>query len=85
MAVVELLGDGQAEHRIAQELQALVGGQATVLVGEAAMGERDGEQFVRQVDTERFEQPRAVDRHVSSPVCSRSVASLAQRGSICSW
>ncbi len=84
MPVVELLGDRQAEHRVPEELQAFVGGQPAVLVGEAAMRERHGEQLVRQIDTQRFEQRRAVDRHVSSPGCSRRVASLAHRGSICS-
>ena len=82
VAVVELLGDGQPEHRVAEELQALVGGQPAVLVGVAAVRERDGEQFVGQVDTQRLEQRRAVDR--SRVLLSNMPASLAHRGSICS-
>ena len=38
MPVVELLGDRQPEHGVAEELQALVGGQAAVLVGDSCGG-----------------------------------------------
>ena len=37
MAAVERLGDDEAEHRVAEELQPLVGGQAAVLVGVRAV------------------------------------------------
>ena len=59
MAVVELLGDGQPEHGVAEELQPLVGGQPAVLVGVAAVRQRDGQQFIGQVDAQRLEQRRA--------------------------
>ena len=88
----DLGGDHQTEHGVAEELEPLVGGQAAVLVGVAAVGQREGQQIVGQVDAERLEQRRAVDRHSRSP--SRSgrpsstgfmAASLAQRGSMTSW
>jgi hypothetical protein len=41
---VERVGDDQAEHRVAEELQALVVGQAAVLVRERAVGEGTHEQ-----------------------------------------
>ena len=91
MPVIELLGDGQPEHRVAEELQPLVGGQPAVLVGVAAVRQRDGEQFIGQVHAQRLEQRRAVRRHDGPPGssvadCSGSMAaSFAQRGSICSW
>ena len=88
---IELVGDGQPQHRIAEELQPLVGRQPAVLVGVAAVRQRQGEQLVGQLDTERLEQ-RCRD---ASPLTSRAVlrpasagsmsASLAHRGSICSW
>ena len=34
-----MLGDHQAEHRVAEELQALVGGQAALLVRVGAVGQ----------------------------------------------
>src|SRR6476469_18093 len=42
---VERLGHDDAEHRVAQELQALVGRQAAVLVGERPVGEGSLEQL----------------------------------------
>jgi hypothetical protein len=39
MADVERLGDHDAEHGVAEELQPLVGGQATVLVGVGPVGQ----------------------------------------------
>ena len=50
----DLGGDDQPEHGVAEELEPLVGGQATVLVGVAAVCQRDGQQFVGQVDAERL-------------------------------
>ena len=47
LAAVELVGDDQPEHRVAQELQALVGRQAAVLVREGPVGQRQPEQPVR--------------------------------------
>ena len=41
---VERLGDDDAEHRVAEELQALVGGQPAVLVGERPVRQRALEQ-----------------------------------------
>ena len=46
---VERLGDDHAEHRVTEELQALVGGQAAVLVGERAVREGALEQLGVQV------------------------------------
>src|SRR5215211_5174429 len=83
MPMVKLFGDGQPEYGVPEELQALVGGQAAVFVGVAAVGQRYGQQFLWQVDAQRLEQGRTVSRHVSSR--SRMPVSLAQRGSICSW
>jgi hypothetical protein len=39
MGAVERLGDDHAEDRVAEELQALVGRQAAVLVGVRAVGQ----------------------------------------------
>src|SRR4051794_6147354 len=57
LAAVELVGDDQAEHRVAQELQALVGGQAAVLVRERPVGQRQTEQPVGQLDAQGVVQP----------------------------
>ena len=56
MTVVELVGDGQAQHGVAEKLQALVGRQPAVLVGIAAVGQRQLEQLIGQLDPERVEQ-----------------------------
>src|SRR4051794_17098801 len=54
VAGVEGLGDDDAEDRVAEELEALVGGQATVLVGVGAMRERKLQQLGIQLGiTER--------------------------------
>ena len=50
-ADVELFAADDAEHGVAEELEALVGGQPAVLVGIATVRQRDGQQFVGQVDT----------------------------------
>ncbi|GAA4984993.1 hypothetical protein GCM10023225_24900 [Kineococcus glutinatus] len=42
--MVEAVGDDEPEHRVPQELQALVGGQAAVLVGVRAVRQRLQEQ-----------------------------------------
>ena len=82
MAVKQLLGDGQPEHRVAEELQPLVGRQPAVLVGVAAVRQRHGEQLVGQLD------PQGLSSASRSPVTCRPVSSieesLAHRGSICS-
>jgi hypothetical protein len=39
VVVVERGGDHDAEHGVAEKLQPLVGGQATVLVGVGAVGQ----------------------------------------------
>ena len=39
MGAVERVGDDEAQHRVAEELQALVGGQTAVLVGVRAVGQ----------------------------------------------
>src|SRR5690606_14549800 len=48
--VVEPLGDAQAQHRVAEELQALVGGQAAVLVGVRPVCQRQAQQIRSYVD-----------------------------------
>jgi len=53
-------GSDQAQHGVAQELEPLVGGQPAVLVGVAAVHEREAEQLVTQLDAERREQGLAV-------------------------
>jgi hypothetical protein len=55
MPVVQLVGNGQAQYGVTEELQALVGGQAPVLIGVAAMGQRQRQQIIGQVDLERGE------------------------------
>src|SRR5215212_1282127 len=79
MPMVKLLGDGQPEYGVSEEFQALIGRQTAVFVGVAAVGQRDGQQFLWQIDAQRIEQRRTVSRHVSSR--SRMPLSLAQRGS----
>ncbi|BCP27428.1 hypothetical protein MINTM025_37840 [Mycobacterium intracellulare] len=56
MAVVELVGDGQAQHGVAEKLQPLVGRQPAVFVGVAAVRQRQGQQFVGQLNPEGVEQ-----------------------------
>ena len=56
MLAVEGIGDDQAEHRIAEEFQPLVGRQAAVLVGVGPMGQRPGHQRLRAADTKRCDQ-----------------------------
>ena len=62
MLAVEILAGDEPQHRVAQELQALVGGQSTVLVGVRAVGEREGQQLLVQLDPECGQQRRPV-RH----------------------
>ena len=52
------VGDDQAQDGVAEELQALVGRQAAVLVGVRAMGQRALEQLGVDVDAERLEERR---------------------------
>src|ERR1700751_1661287 len=86
MTVEQLVGDGEAEHRVAEELQALVGGKPTVLVGVAAVGQRQRQQLVGQLDAQRLGQGFARSTHGRSGVWSENMPeSLAHRGSICSW
>ena len=44
-----MLGDDQAEHRVTEKLQTLVGGQATLLVGIGAVGQGAVQQL--RIDT----------------------------------
>jgi len=44
LLVEQRTGDDHAEHRVAEELQALVGGQAAVLVRVRPVGQRETEQ-----------------------------------------
>ena len=57
MGAVERLGHDQPEHRVAEELEPLVGGQAAVLVGVGAVGQGAVEQLgVQSAATERLAQ-----------------------------
>ena len=60
VGAVEGLGDDHAEHRVAQELEALVGRQAAVLVGVGAV--RQG--ALEQLGVERGIAERATERAV---------------------
>jgi hypothetical protein len=68
---VERLGDHDAEHRVAQELQALVGRQPTVLVGVGTVGEGALEELGIQ--------DRIAERLAERLGGQRTVAGLAQR------
>jgi hypothetical protein len=61
MLPVEPLGDHDAQHRVAEELQPLVGGQPAVLVGVGTVGQRQGEQLVGELDAEGGQQRRPID------------------------
>ena len=58
VGAVERLGDDDAEHRVAEELQALVGRQAAVLVGVGAVGQG----ALEQLGVERGIAERATER-----------------------
>jgi hypothetical protein len=49
---VQPLGDDDRQHRVAEELQPLVGGQPTVLVGVGPVGQRKRQQVVGDLDAE---------------------------------
>jgi hypothetical protein len=75
LAAVQLIGDDQAEHRVAQELQALVGRQAAVLVGEGPVGQRQPEQAVGQLDAQGIPQPGGGAGRVCGTAGSAAVSS----------
>ena len=67
MSAVQVLGDHQAEHRVTEELEPLVGRQAAVLVRVGPVGQGKREQLGVHFDAERFKQNlgiagRAFDR-----------------------
>jgi predicted flap endonuclease-1-like 5' DNA nuclease len=68
---VERLGDHDTEHRVAEELQTLVGGDATVLVGIGTVGEGALEELGIQ--------DRIAERLAERLGGQRTVAGLAQR------
>src|SRR5699024_11301124 len=91
---VQVLGDDHSEYRVAEELQALIGGDAAGLVSERTVRQREYEQFGVDVHTQRgqeflrsFRAHRSgpSSRPVSGSTSVRSCSSAAQRGSICSW
>ena len=84
LAAVELVGDDQAEHRVAQELQALVGGQAAVLVRERPVGQRQAEQAVGQGDAEGVVQPGGRPLGVRRPTRRAVARRLGARHDACS-
>ncbi|GAA4816530.1 hypothetical protein GCM10023353_23440 [Tomitella cavernea] len=51
-----MFGDDHAQDRVAQELKALVGGQAAVLVRERPVGQCKGEQLTFDIDADRSHQ-----------------------------
>src|SRR4051812_40533287 len=96
MAAVELLGDDQTEHRVAEELQPLVGRKTAVLVGEGAMGDGAHDELVVGDRAEEIDEGREVLVRTGPPghhslasasvtasptVCSRSSSSSAMRNS----
>jgi hypothetical protein len=62
VVAVEPLGDDDREHRVAEELQALVGGQPAVLVRVRAVRERQGEELLGDLHTQRREKGPAIVR-----------------------
>ena len=54
MVAIQRLGDHEPEHRVAEELEALVGRQPAVLVRVRAVRQRLLEQSWRQVDAQRL-------------------------------
>jgi hypothetical protein len=50
-----MIGHNHTEYRVAEELQALIGLQATTLVGVGAVGERKSQQPDVKIDVERSE------------------------------
>lgn len=62
VVAVQPLGDDDREHRVAEELQPLVGGQSAVLVRVRAVGERQGEELLGDLHTQRREKGPAVIR-----------------------
>ena len=52
MRVVQRVGDDHAEHRVAEELQTLVGRQTAVLVGIRAVGQRQLKKLGVEFDPE---------------------------------
>jgi hypothetical protein len=53
--VVEVIGDDQAEHRIAKEFKTLVGLKPTVLISIRTVGQRKRQKLVIKGDVERFQ------------------------------
>src|SRR5689334_19554547 len=88
MATEQRVGDDQAEHGVAEELQALVGGQATVLVRERPVSECALEQIRARCYTERAFELGSVGRRMvwSHAATSMSAAVINMRalGSRCS-
>ena len=64
---VQPLGDHDAQHRVAEELQPLVGRQPAVLVGVGAVGQRQREQLLLEPDAERGQQRLPVDGGLRVP------------------
>jgi hypothetical protein len=60
VVAVEPFGDNDREHRVAEELQPLVGGQPAVLVRVGTMREREGEEFLGDLYPERREKGPAI-------------------------
>jgi hypothetical protein len=60
VVAVEPLGDDDREHRVAEELQPLVGGQPTVLVRVGAVREREGEKLLGDLHAQRREKGPAI-------------------------
>ena len=50
-----MVGDNHTEHRVAEELQPLIGFQPTAFVGIRAVGERESQQLGVEINAERGE------------------------------
>src|SRR3712207_5209954 len=56
MSAKQVIGDDHPEHGVAEELQALVGFKATVLIGVGAVGKRKSQPLGVDLDAERAKQ-----------------------------
>src|SRR5690606_21418353 len=84
VVAVEAVGDDNAEHRVPEELEALVGRQPAVLVGEGTVRERKNEQVGVEIDSEPARQclsrrwsTRLLNRHAVADQAPCSVRSAS--------
>ena len=82
VGAVQRLGDDDAEHRVAEELQPLVVRQAAVLVGVGAVGQGAPQQLGVQFDAERGRRGRP-GRRLRARWHAAAEAGLRPRGPAC--